>query len=332
LIQTKTVWENVIEGSEDKQIYDAYNAIAMKLAEDYSDELMEKMTELQEQVDARDAWDIDSKIEMAMDALRCPPGDADVTNLSGGERAGWRSASCSCPSRTCAAARRTDQPPRRGKRRLAPEPSGKLSRRRADRDPRPLLPRRHHHLDAGARSRSGRPVSGRLFGWLEQKAKRLAQESREESAKQRALRPRADWIRAAPKARQAKSKARIKAYEEKRDAAEKEKINRRHQYSAGPAPGRQCGGFRPCVSKGFGDKLLINDLDFKLPPGGVVGVIGPNGAGKTTLFKMITGEEKPDDGSVTLGETVKLGYVEPVAAMRSTPTRTSGRRFPAAMT
>ena len=309
LDENKTVWENVIEGSEDKQIYDAYNAIAMQLAEDYSDELMEKMTELQEQVDARDAWDIDSKIEMAMDALRCPAPDADVSNLSGGERR--RVAICqlllSKPHML-----------------LLDEPTNHLDaesvawlQNHLENYPGAVLIVTHDRyfldaittwtleLDRG----QGVPYKGGYSDWLEQKAKRLEQESREEGAKQRALARELEWIRAAPKARQAKSKARIKSYEEKRDAAEKEKISTAViRIPPGPRLGGNVVDFDH-VSKGFDDRLLINDLDFKLPPGGVVGVIGPNGAGKTTLFKMIVGDEQPDSGSVTLGETVKLGYV-----------------------
>jgi len=305
----KTVWENVIEGSEDKQIYDAYNKVAVELAEDYSDALMEKMTELQEQVDARDAWDIDSKIEMAMDALRCPPGDADVTNLSGGEKR--RVAICqlllSKPHML-----------------LLDEPTNHLDaesvawlQNHLENYPGAVLIVTHDRyfldaittwtleLDRG----QGIPYKGGYSDWLEQKAKRLEQESREEGAKQRALARELEWIRAAPKARQAKSKARIKSYEEKRDAAEKEKLSTAViRIPPGPRLGGNVVHFDH-VSKGFDDRLLINDLDFKLPPGGVVGVIGPNGAGKTTLFKMITGEEQPDSGAVTLGETVKLGYV-----------------------
>ena len=309
LDEAKTVWENVIQGSEDKRIFDAYNAIAMRLAEDYSDELMEEMNALQEEVDARDAWDVDSKIEMAMEALRCPPGEAAVTNLSGGERR--RVAICqlllSKPDML-----------------LLDEPTNHLDaesvawlQHHLENYPGAVLIVTHDRyfldaittwtleLDRG----QGVPYEGGYTRWLEQKSKRLAQESREESAKQRALSRELEWIRASPKARQAKSKARIKSYEEMRDQADRDKISTAIiRIPPGPRLGGNVVAFEN-VSKGFEDKLLIKDLTFKLPPGGVVGVIGPNGAGKTTLFKMIIGEETPDTGAVTLGETVKLGYV-----------------------
>ncbi|MCC5996123.1 MAG: energy-dependent translational throttle protein EttA [Oceanicaulis sp.] len=309
LDEAKTVWENVIEGSEDKRIFDAYNAIAMRLAEEYSDELMEEMNALQEEVDARDAWDVDSKIEMAMEALRCPPGEAHVTNLSGGERR--RVAICqlllSKPDML-----------------LLDEPTNHLDaesvawlQHHLENYPGAVLIVTHDRyfldaittwtleLDRG----QGVPYEGGYTRWLEQKSKRLAQESREESAKQRALSRELEWIRASPKARQAKSKARIKSYEEMRDQADRDKVSTAIiRIPPGPRLGGNVVAFEN-VSKGFEDKLLIKDLTFKLPPGGVVGVIGPNGAGKTTLFKMIIGEEEPDAGTVTLGETVKLGYV-----------------------
>jgi len=306
----KTVWENVIEGSEDKQIFDRFNAVSMKIAEDYSDELMEEMTKLQEEVDARDAWDIDSKIEMAMEALRCPPGEADVTTLSGGE------------VRRVALCRLLLAKPEMV---LLDEPTNHLDaesvawlQHHLEQYPGAVLVVTHDRyfldtittwtleLDRG----KGVPYKGGYSDWLEQKQKRLEQEAREENSRSRQLARELDWIRSSPKARQAKSKARIKSYEELRDAADREKISTATiRIPPGPRLGGNVVEFNG-VSKGFGDKLLIQDLSFKLPPGGVVGVIGPNGAGKSTLFKMIIGEEKPDSGEITLGETVKLGYVD----------------------
>ncbi|PWE17746.1 energy-dependent translational throttle protein EttA [Marinicauda salina] len=306
----KTVWENVIEGSEDKQLYDQYNALAMKLAEEYSDELMTEMTDLQEKVDQRDAWDIDSKIEMAMDALRCPPGDADVTTLSGGE------------VRRVAICRLLLSKPHML---LLDEPTNHLDaesvawlQHHLEQYPGAVLIVTHDRyfldaittwtleLDRG----QGVPYKGGYSSWLEQKQKRLEQEAREETAKQRALSRELEWIRSSPKARQAKSKARIKSYEEMRDKADKEKISTAViRIPPGPRLGGNVVEFDN-VSKGFEDRLLIKDLSFKLPPGGIVGVIGPNGAGKTTLFRMIVGEEKPDAGDIAIGETVQVGYVD----------------------
>ena len=306
----KTVWENVIEGSEDKQLYDQYNALAMKLAEEYSDELMTEMTELQEKVDQRDAWDIDSKIEMAMDALRCPPGEADVNTLSGGE------------IRRVAICRLLLSKPHML---LLDEPTNHLDaesvawlQHHLETYPGAVLIVTHDRyfldaittwtleLDRG----QGIPYKGGYSSWLEQKKKRLEQEAREETAKQRALSRELEWIRSSPKARQAKSKARIKSYEEMRDKADKEKISTAViRIPPGPRLGGNVVDFDN-VSKGFEDRLLIKDLSFKLPPGGIVGVIGPNGAGKTTLFRMIVGEENPDAGDIAIGETVQIGYVD----------------------
>ncbi|QNL18235.1 energy-dependent translational throttle protein EttA [Hyphobacterium sp. CCMP332] len=306
----KTVWENVIEGSAHKKLVDDFNAVSMKLAEDYSDELMEEMTELQEKIDAADAWDIDSKIEMAMDALRCPPADWDVTKLSGGE------------IRRVALCRLLLSEPHML---LLDEPTNHLDAESVDwlqhhleNFPGAILVVTHDRyfldsittwtleLDRGR----GVPYEGNYSSWLEQKQKRLAQESREQGAKERALARELDWIRSSPKARQAKSKARIKSYEELRDQADRQEIN--HAQINIP-PGPRLGGVVVEVEnlkKGFEDKLLIDGLSFKLPPGGVVGVIGPNGAGKSTLFRMITGQETPDEGTLRLGETVKLSYVD----------------------
>jgi energy-dependent translational throttle protein EttA len=310
LDEDKTVWENVIEGSAPKQLLEEFNAISMQLAEDYTDELMEKMTELQEKIDNENAWDIDSKIEMAMTALRCPPADWPVTDLSGGERR--RVALCrlllSDPHMLL-----LDEPTNH----LDAESVQWLQNYLEDFKGAVLVVTHDRYfldsittwtleLDRGR----GVPYEGGYSSWLEQKSKRLAQEDREKSAKDRALMRELEWIRSSPKARQAKSKARIKSYEDLRDAAERAEITTA-QITIPPGP--RLGGVVVEVEnlkKGFEDKLLIDGLSFKLPPGGVVGVIGPNGAGKSTLFKMITGQETPDEGSIRLGETVKLGYVD----------------------
>ena len=310
LDESKTVWENVIEGSEQKQLVEKFNAVSMQLAEEYTDELMAEMTELQEQIDNQDAWDIDSKIEMAMTALRCPPSDWGVTDLSGGER------------RRVALCRLLLSEPHML---LLDEPTNHLDAESVhwlqtylEKFEGAVLVVTHDRyfldsittwtleLDRGR----GVPYEGGYSAWLEQKAKRMAQEDREASSKDKALARELEWIRSSPKARQSKSKARIKSYEELRESAEKREIN--HAQINIP-PGPRLGGVVVEVEnlkKGFEDKLLIDGLSFKLPPGGVVGVIGPNGAGKSTLFKMITGQDTPDEGTIRLGETVKLSYVD----------------------
>jgi ATP-binding cassette ChvD family protein len=305
----KTVWENVIEGSADKKLVDEFNAVSMKLAEDYTDELMEKMTKLQEEIDSKNAWDIDSKIEMAMDALRCPPGDAEVTKLSGGEKR--RVALCrlllSKPDLIL-----LDEPTNH----LDAESVDWLEHHLKDYPGAVILVTHDRYfldnltgwtleLDRGR----GIPYEGNYSAWLEQKAKRMEQEGREEANLAKALARELDWIRASPKARQAKSKARVKAYDELASRAEKETIDTaRITIPPGPRLGNVVVEFDG-LSKGYGDRLLIDNLTFKLPPGGIVGVIGPNGAGKTTLFRMMVGEEKPDGGSIRVGDTVQIGYV-----------------------
>jgi energy-dependent translational throttle protein EttA len=311
----KTVGENVGQAfAALKAAMDRFNEISMKFAEPMSDEemnaLLSEQADLQAKIDAGDGWDLDRRVEIALDALRCPPADAAITTLSGGER-----------------------------RRVA------LCRLLLEKPDMLLLDEPTNHLDAESvawlehtlrdyagtvmvvthdryfldnvtgwileieRGR-GYPFEGNYSSWLEQKRRRLAQEEKEESARQRALAAEQEWIGASPRARQAKNRARIQRYEE---------MLARSQNLAGSMaeivipPGPRLGNVvieAEGLRKGYGNNLLIDDLNFRLPPGGIVGVIGPNGAGKTTLFRMIIGQEEPDAGSLRIGETVKLGYVD----------------------
>ncbi|MEQ3745140.1 MAG: energy-dependent translational throttle protein EttA [Henriciella sp.] len=307
---TLDVFGNIASQCPEKIALDKFNAISMKLGEEYTDELMEEMTQLQEQVDAMDAWDIDSKISMAMNALRCPPDDADVTTLSGGELR--RTAICqlllSKPDMIL-----MDEPTNH----LDAETVAWLQNYLINFQGCVILVTHDRYfldeitswmleLDRG----QGIPYQGNYSDWLEQKVKRMEHESRSESSKQRALQRELDWVKASPKARQAKSKARISAYEEMANQAEKQTVS---TATIRIPPGPRLGNVVLEVeglSKSFGDKQLIDNLSFKLPPGGIVGIIGANGAGKSTLFKMILGQEEPDAGTLRLGETIKLGYVD----------------------
>jgi len=311
----KTVAENAMEGmAELKAVVDRFNEVSMKLGEVTDDDemmaLIGEQAELQEKIDAADAWDLERNVEVAMDALRCPPGDSPVDKLSGGERR--RVALCrlllSKPDMLL-----LDEPTNH----LDAESVAWLQRFLADYPGTVVMVTHDRYfldnvtgwileLDRGR----GIPYEGNYSSWLEQKQKRLEQEGREEAARMRTIARERDWISASPRARQAKSKARIKAYEDLlQQAGDKQTETAQIVIPAGPRLGDLVIE-ADHVRKAFGEKLLVNDLTFKLPPGGIVGIIGPNGAGKTTLFRMITGNETPDDGSLRLGDTVRLGYVD----------------------
>jgi len=303
----KSVRENVMEGvAAKKALLDRYNEIAAN----YSEETADEMAKLQDEIDSKNLWDLDSQIDQAMDALRCPSDDADVNKLSGGERR--RVALCRLL---------LDQPDLL----LLDEPTNHLDAETVAwleghlrNYPGAILIVTHDRyfldnvtgwileLDRGR----GIPYEGNYSSWLVQKQKRLEQEGREEAAHQRTLAREQEWIAASPKARQAKSKARYQRYEELlAKASEKGPTTAQIVIPVAERLGQNVIDFTG-LTKGFGDNLLIDDLTFKLPPGGIVGVIGPNGAGKTTLFRMITGQDKADKGDIKVGESVHLGYVD----------------------
>ena len=311
----KTVSENVAEAFGPlKAALTRFNEIsdrfALPMEDDEMETLLAEQATLQEKIDAEDGWDLDRRIEIALDALRCPPPDADVTKLSGGERR--RVALCRLllekPDLLL-----LDEPTNH----LDAESVSWLERTLRDYEGTVMVVTHDRYfLDNVTnwileieRGR-GYPFEGNYSSWLDQKRRRLAQEEKEESARQRALTQELDWIRSSPKARQTKSKSRIARYEEMQ-AKSAELAGSTAEIIIAPPP--RLGGTvitAEKLRKAYGNRLLIDDLDFKLPPGGIVGVIGPNGAGKTTLFRMITGQEHPDTGELKVGETVKLGYVD----------------------
>ncbi|MBC8268829.1 MAG: energy-dependent translational throttle protein EttA [Rhodospirillaceae bacterium] len=312
---TKNVEANILEGlGETKDLLERFNEISARFAEPMDDdemnELLTEQGDLQEKIDAVGGWEVERTIEIAMDALRCPPGDADVSTLSGGERR--RVALCKLllerPDILM-----LDEPTNH----LDAESVAWLEHFLHDYEGTVMIVTHDRYfldnvtgwileLDRGR----GIPYEGNYSAWLEQKRKRLAQEESEESARQRTLKKELEWIQASPRARQAKSKARITAYDDLLAKAEERNTDRAQIVIP---PGPRLGSLvieAEGLNKGYADRMLIENLSFKLPPGGIVGVIGANGAGKTTLFKMITGTEEPDGGSLRMGDTVKLGYVD----------------------
>ncbi|WP_417807282.1 energy-dependent translational throttle protein EttA [Thioclava sp.] len=307
LDDTKTVRENVMLGVAAKTAkLERYNELAMN----YSDETADEMAALQDQIDAENLWDLDSQVDIALEALRCPPDDANVANLSGGERR--RVALCQllleAPDMLL-----LDEPTNH----LDAETIAWLQKHLIEYKGTILCVTHDRYfldditswileLERGR----GIPYEGNYSAWLEQKAKRMAQEAREDKAKQKVLEKELQWIRAGAKARQAKSKARIAAYDKMADEGVKDRVGKAQIIIPnGPRLGGKVIEVEN-LKKHMGDKLLIEDLTFSLPPGGILGVIGPNGAGKSTLIKMITGDEKPDSGEITIGDTVKLAYVD----------------------
>ena len=307
LDETLTVRENVMLGvAQKKAILDRYNELAMN----YSDETADEMAELQDKIDAENLWDLDSQIDVSLEALRCPPDDADVGSLSGGERR--RVALCKllleAPEMLL-----LDEPTNH----LDAETIAWLQKHLIDYNGTILIVTHDRYfldditgwileLDRG----QGIPYEGNYSSWLEQKAKRLAQEAREDKSRQKTLERELDWMRQGQKARQAKQKARINAYNDLAGQSEREKIAKAQiVIPNGPRLGSKVIEVSN-LQKAMGDKLLIENLSFSLPPGGIVGVIGPNGAGKSTLFKMLTKELPTDTGNISMGETVQLSYVD----------------------
>ncbi len=307
----KTVRENIIAGISEKQsLLNEFNTIAVKIGENYSDELMNEMTLLQDKIDSENLWDLDSKIDIAMEALRCPDNESSISSLSGGEKR--RVALCKLllqsPDMLL-----LDEPTNH----LDAETISWLQKHLIDYNGTILLVTHDRYfldnitgwileLDRGR----GIPYEGNYSNWLTKKAERMRQETREDKSRQKILENELKWIRQGAKARQTKQKARINSYNEMVSVSEREKLaNAQIVIPNGIRLGSKVIEVNN-LTKGYGDNLLIDNLSFSLPPGGIVGVIGPNGSGKTTLFRMLIKQEKPDQGSITFGETVNLSYVD----------------------
>lgn len=313
LDETKTVQENVTEGlGEMKAMVDRFNAIGLEMAEPDADfdGLMAEMGDLQEKIDAANGWELDRFIQVAMDALRCPPGDSDVAHLSGGEK------------RRVALAKLLLQKPDlllldEPTNHLDAESNAWLQRHLSDYHGSVVMITHDRYfldsvtgwileLDRG----SGIPYEGNYSAYLEQKHKRMTQEAREDESRQKTLDRELEWVRQSPSARRAKSKARLNAYDQMLQEAERETVGLAQIIIPTPPRLGDLVIKADNIAKAFDEKVLYEDLTFNLPAGGIVGIIGPNGAGKTTLFKMITGQEQPDSGTFKVGETVELGYVD----------------------
>ena len=311
LNENSTVRENVVEGLQDKKnLLDEFNKVALEIGENYSEELMEKMTELQDKIDANNLWDLDSQIDVAMEAMRCPQDDSLVKNLSGGEKR--RVAICRLlleePDMLL-----LDEPTNH----LDAETIAWLQRHLINYKGTILIVTHDRYfldsitgwileLDRGR----GLPYEGNYSNWLEKKANRMKQEAREEKAKQKIMENELNWIRQGAKARQTKQRARINSYNEMLNQTEREKIaSAQIVIPNGPRLGEKVIEIKN-IKKSYGNNCLIENLSLSLPPGGIIGVIGPNGAGKSTLFKLLTGEEETDEGSMSYGETVQISYID----------------------